>query len=204
MTSLKNDYKSVHESIQAFIGNIEPTKNRFYTFLLTHDPKGFAEYWIDENMKADGYSVDFTNGLGVVFTAEEWDYDDVNHYYFHIPDDYLDDPEAWETHVLKTMAEDGKLAETVLLELFGVFRGVNAVRRGNSPFVDARFLVIELGDKYRSRGATPEQNFMLGTTSPCAILDRESGEIYVSLGDRAVYEINAGNHSEIPWGKISV
>lgn len=102
---------------KAFVEEIEPFKNSFYTFLSQNL---HLSKWMDFNitydgptMEADDFELDLNNTAlhGVLFVCEASEIDGPVTLYFNVPFAYMTKPEEWMEHILTVAAKDQKTVE---------------------------------------------------------------------------------------------
>jgi hypothetical protein len=121
MSVTSNDRKRLVTELAIFKQHAEEIKERFYKFIVAHDPKGYAYYSISAYpggyaVPLDMLSLNLSEPASLHF--EVMGQDDFPAY-MYVPDEYLDDPDGWEARVLEAVAYDRLLAEAAIEAVFG-------------------------------------------------------------------------------------
>lgn len=107
----------------AFVAEIEPSKNSFYTFLSQnlHLSKwiDFSITFDEELVDVDDFELDLNNEVedGILFYTQANDYDGPTSLSFVVPFAYMANPEGWMNEALKGAASDQKLMEDIYDEV---------------------------------------------------------------------------------------
>lgn len=116
--AIKN-FQALKAQHTAFVAEIEPFKNSFYTFLSQnlHLSKwiDFTITLEDELVTITDFELDLNNTVedGILFFREVSDYDGMTSLSFVVPFAYMANPEGWMNEALKDAASDQKLMEDV-------------------------------------------------------------------------------------------
>lgn len=135
-------------SLAAFKENVKEVKERFYNFLVTYDPKGYASFNLEAYPGGHPVSVDV---LDLQLTEEENLYfektfEDSSEFpvYMIIPDAYLDAPDEWEENVRTELAYDLEMATRAVEYMFDLdadcirFRTERSSVGFKKPYVNIR------------------------------------------------------------------
>lgn len=184
MSITSNDRKRLITELAIFKQQAEDIKERFYAFIVANKPKGYAYYSLEAYpggyaVPVSSLSLNLTEPSSLFF--EMVGRDDDFPAYMYVPDEYLDDPEAWEAGVLEALEYDKALAEAALESVFGWATATTmgfTVER-SSGFGGRDYITVSIDD-----AAISKKNWELFKT----LTPLNKAQISVSRRNGAIYE----------------
>lgn len=193
MTNFAKKYLDLSYMLRELDKEVNPLKNRFYDFLSGNDElHGYLEYSIEdlrEKPPVRQYELsvwELGEGTGMKYTTEVFDYDCSSTLHFTVPDEYLADPDKFESELLAKIAKSYVDAKAVLNGVFGEGVGdaveftVSHHDYATIDYVDSekKFLMIHLVKGGKNLGKTDAHRYILSMAKATLVWDTETGHLY--------------------------